>query len=135
MLALPRHDYCTIGYRRDEWNYSGDIAQRAVEPELCDESQMRNRIGRNDLLHNQQANGNRGVEARTALALVHGCGQVNGDAFIGPRKIARQQRSTNPIARFATRLVWLADNGETRQAHANMNFDIDRAALHPEQCC
>ena len=65
---------------------------------------------------------------------MHAGGEVYGDAPIRPWQVTRQQRRTHAITRFSTCFIRLTDDGEARQAHANMHLYIYRPALNPQQC-
>ncbi len=107
-------------------------AQRAVEAELAEEGQLlHHRLG-----HlagcDEDADGDRQVEAGTDLAHPRRR-EVDRDAQVRPLEVRAHHGGPDAVARLAARAVGLADDAVAREALADVDLDGHRVAAGSEQ--
>ena len=91
----PWHDRDEIVERADHRGDAGDRAQRAIEAQLADEAELRDRLARNRFVGDQQPDSDGQVEARPALALIRRR-EVDGDPTRRPRQVRWTARQRGP---------------------------------------
>ena len=107
-------------------DHAGDVAQRAVEPELAAEGEGLGRGGVDLAGGDEQPH--RDGEVEPGAALPHARGrEVDGDPSQGPGETARQDGGAHPVAGLAHRGVGQADDGEAGQAVGDVDLDRDGA--------
>ena len=136
-LVLGRLGYhhLSIVERSHQRHETRHRAKRAIQPEFGQEPHLVDRPLCDHLLDDEQPNGNGKIETGTSTLHRRAHRQIDGDPPIRPGQIARQERGTNSITRFATRLVWLTDDGEAGQTHPDVHFDFHGLAMDAEQAC
>ena len=116
---------------RDHRRGADDGTNRPVQAELADERVPGKRTGRQLLVGDEDPDGDRQVEPRSALAL-RGRGQVHRDPLGRPGEPTRQNGGAHPIARLAARLVRQADDRIGRQAAGDVDLHRDGVPLRTE---
>ena len=120
--VTERDDHAEWAGGISESDHAGDVAQRAVEPELPAEGEA---VGgrRAELARShEQAHRDGKVEAGASLPYSRG-GEVRGDPPHGPWQTTRQNGGPHPIARLTHRRIGQADDGETGQTVRDMDLD------------
>ena len=108
--------------------HAGDRGQRAVEAELAEHGEARERVRRHRADRRHQAERDRQVVVAAFLRQVGGR-EIDGDAARRQRQPGGDQRGAHPLARFRHRLVGQADDVEGRQPGRDLHLDIDGARL------
>jgi hypothetical protein len=127
------HDHRTGVEAGDHRHHPGHRSQRPVEPQLAQEGATGDRVGGEVAGGDQQADGDREVEAGPALADGTRRGQVDGDPLQWPREPAGEEGGAHPVARLAARRVGQAHHVERGQAGRHVHFHGERASVDAEQ--
>jgi hypothetical protein len=108
--------------------YARDRGDRAVEPELAQHGEARERIRRNGADRSHQAEGDGEIVVTAFLREV--CGrEVDGDAARRQRQAGGNQRCAHPLTRLRHGLVRQTDDIERREPWRHLHLDIDGAGL------
>ena len=108
--------------------HAGDRGDRAVEAELAQHREARQRVRRDGADRRHQAERDREIIVAAFLRQVGG-GEIDGDAARRQREARGDQRRAHPLARLGHRLVRQADDVEGRQSRRNLHLDVDGAGL------
>ena len=126
------HDHAERARRVGQGDHAGDMAQRAIQPELSTEGTAfagsRAQLARGD----EQAHGEGEVEPGTAFPHSRR-GQVDDCPSKRPRQPAGQEGGANAIPRLAHRCVGQSDDGESGQAVGDVHLDRYGAAYRSGQ--
>ena len=104
--------------------HAGDRRDRAVEAELAQHGEARQRVVRNGADRRHQAERDRQVVMAAFLGQIGGR-EIDGDAARRQRQPGRDQGRAHPLARLRHGLVGQADDGEGRQARRDLHLHVD----------
>ncbi len=113
--------------------HAGDRRQRAVEAELAQNREARQRVVRNGADRRHQPERDRQIVMAAFLGQIGGR-EIDGDAACRQRKAGRDERGTDPFAGFRNRFVGQADNGESRQPGRHLHLNVDRTDFDALEC-
>ena len=108
--------------------HARDRGERAVEAELAQHGEARQRIGRDGADRRHQAERDRQIVVAAFLRQVGGR-EIDGDAPGRQRQARCDQRRAHALARLGHGLVGEADDVEGRQPRRHLHLDIDRAGF------
>ena len=108
--------------------HAGHRGDRAVEPELAQNGEARERIRRDGADRRHQAERDRQIVVAAFLRQVGGR-EVDGDPPRRQREARGDQRRAHPLARLRHGLVRQADDVERRQPGRDLHLDVDGAGL------
>ena len=114
-------------------DHAGDVAQRAVEPELATEGEGLGRGGVDLAGRHEQPHRDGEVEPGAALPHARGS-QVDCHPSERPSQSARQDGSADPITCLTNRRIGQADDGETWQAVGDVDLNADWPPDSTIQC-
>jgi hypothetical protein len=108
--------------------HARDRRDRAVETELAEHREARDRVVRDRADRRHQAERDRQVVMAALLGQIRRR-EVDDDAPGRQRKPGGDERAAHPLTRLRHRLVGQADDDESRQARRDTDLDVDRAGL------
>ncbi len=108
--------------------HAGDRRNRAVEAELAQHGEARQRIVRNGADRRHQPERDRQIVVAAFLRQI-GRREIDGDAPRRQREARSDQSRAHALARFRDGLVGQTDDGESRQARRDLHLHVDRANL------
>ena len=103
---------------------AGHGRDRAVQPELPDDHELANLVGRHLAHRRHQAQRDRQVVVTALLRQVRRR-QIDGDALRRRRKAGRDQCAAHALPAFRHRLVRQADDGEGDGPRTDLHLDVD----------
>jgi hypothetical protein len=106
-------------------------AERAVEPELTDRDEPRNRLRADLTRRHQEAERDREVEGSTLLSHV-GRSEVHGDASRRQHEPRVDQRCRDTLPAFLDRARSQSDDRELRKPLGNIHLDGNIVGIDPE---
>ena len=119
---------CRLGHRQGTW----DRPDPAVESELAGEHISIDDPARELPGGREERGGDRQIKARPGLAQV-GRREVDRDPLLRIAKARVDQRRADPLPRLPDRRVRQPDDGERRQARADVDLHVDGLGRHPDQ--
>ncbi len=126
--ALDAEATCALGNRED----AADPPQAAVERELPDRGGAVERAPRQLSRRRQHRQRDRQVEARPLLAQLRGR-EVDGDPAGREAQLRGGDARANALPRLLAGTVGEADDGEARDAVANVRLHVDPARLEADE--
>ena len=110
--------------------HAGDPQDRAIERQLAERQIALGGIARERAHADQQRERDRQIEVAALLGQVGGR-QIDRDALGRQAEPERPERAAHPLAQFGDRLVGQADEGERRQAGADLHLHVDVLDVDP----